>query len=113
MLEEDVHRFPKRVVEDFDQLLMNERIFDGGLQGVGAARPGKSECHGSAFLSRFEDGPNFEIAFGRTEAHHDVFGTKNGIEPGAKHRGQIEGGQRALANDDGMNEFDGDVLRIC
>jgi len=45
MLEKDVHRFPERVVKDFDQFLMHEGIFNAGLQAIGATHARQSECH--------------------------------------------------------------------
>ena len=56
--------------------------------------------------------PDFGIAFGRTESHDDVFGTEDGFDPWAKENGEIERGQSALADDYGMNELDGNVLRV-
>ena len=112
MLEEDVHRLPQRVIQNLDHLLVHERILRGGIERVGAFHAGKSERHCILQVGLLQRGPDFGIAFGRTESHHDVFGMKNGFEPGTKQNRQIQRGQRALADDHGMNEFHRDVLRI-
>ena len=43
MLEEDVHGFPERVIENLDQFLMDEWILDRRLERVGTARPGSAK----------------------------------------------------------------------
>src|ERR1700749_1655127 len=52
------------------------------------------------------------IAVGWTKAHDDVFGAADGFEPWLHQCGEIESGKGALTDDDGMHEFDGDVLGI-
>ena len=52
LLKEDVHRLPKRVIEDLDQLLVNERIRVGRGERVGegdllAVRAGAGHAGGS------------------------------------------------------------------
>ena len=59
-----------------------------------------------------ERGPYLEVAVGRAEAHDDVFRPADRVEPWLHESGQIEGRKGALANDDGMDEFDGDVLGV-
>ena len=60
----------------------------------------------SAHVRLLQCGPYLGIAFGRAKSHHDIVGMKNGFQPGTKQDRQIERGQRALANDYRMNEFD-------
>lgn len=102
MLEKNVHRFPQRVVKNFDQLLMLERM----------GKRGEGEGHGAALPRPCECGLNFGIAFGRAESHHHVAGAKDRFEPGAKRARQIERGKRTLADDDRVHELYRDVLRI-
>ena len=83
-----------------------------GIERVRAFHAGKSERHGILQVRQLQRGPDFGIAFGRTESHDDIFGMKNGFEPGTEQDRQIQRGKRALADDYGMNEFHGDVLRI-
>jgi hypothetical protein len=37
---------------------------------------------------------------------------EDGFDPRTKENGEIEGGESAFANDYGMNELDGNVLRV-
>ncbi len=74
--------------------------------------PGKREGHGVARVRCLQRGPDFGIAFGRPKSHHDVFGPKDGFEPGPKENGKIQRRQRALAHNDRMNEFHRDMLRV-
>ena len=105
MLEEDMHGLPQRVVQDLDHLLVHERILRGGIERVRAFHAGKSERHRVLQVGQLQRRPDFRIAFGRAESHDDVFGMKNGFEPGTEQDRQIQCGKRALAHDHGMNEF--------
>ncbi len=51
MFEEDVDRLPKRVVEDLDDFLMDERIVGAGVDGVRAFFSGKRERQSFALAS--------------------------------------------------------------
>src|SRR5580704_8827334 len=112
MLEKDVHRLPQGVIEDLDDLLMNEWI----LRCVGAVviafRAGKCHGHRSAAGGVIEGCGNFGIAFRRAETHYDIVWVKNGVEPGSKTDREIEGRQRALADDYRMHELDRHMLSI-
>ena len=87
MLEEDVHGLPQRVVQDLDHLLVHERD-----PAVGHRAHRRLPCREARTSSRprvrasCRARPDFRIAFGRTEAHHDVFGLQHGFEPGAERR---------------------------
>ena len=82
------------------------------IQAVGAFLAGQSERHRILQVRLLQRGPDFRIAFGRTESHDDIFGTEYGFHPGTEQNGEIQRGKRALAHDHGMNEFHRDVLRI-
>src|SRR5271169_5398282 len=112
MFKENVHCFPENVIKGFYDLLMNERVWRGCIHCIGAFDAGQGEGHGVLTVSLLERGPNFGIAFGRTESHDDVFGTKDGFKPRPKQNRQIQRGQGALAYDHRMNKFDRHVLRI-
>ena len=45
MFEEDVHRFPERVIENLDQLLVDESIVRRGIAEIGATCAWQSESH--------------------------------------------------------------------
>ncbi len=55
---------------------------------------------------------NFQIALGRTEAHHDVFRAKNAAQPRPEQHRHIQGRERTFADNYGMNKFHRDVLGI-
>ena len=74
--------------------------------------PGRAKVIASCRWANLQRRPDLRIAFGRTESHHDVFGMKDGFEPGTEQDRQIQSGQGALAHDHGMNEFHRDVLGI-
>jgi hypothetical protein len=112
MLEEDMHGFPQRVVQNLDHLLVHEWVLRGGIERVRTFHPRESERHRILQVGQLQRGPDFRIAFGRTESHHDVFGMKYGLEPGTEQDRQIQCGKRALAHDYGMNEFHRNVLRV-
>jgi hypothetical protein len=57
-------------------------------------------------------GPDFGVTLGRTEAHHDVIGLNERFQPWLEGERKIECRKRALSNDDGMDEFHGDVLGV-
>ena len=75
-------------------------------------RPRQGEGHRAARLRGLQSSPDLGIAFRRPEAHDDIFGPKNRIEPGLHQQGEIERRKRALADDHRMHEFHRDVLRI-
>ena len=112
MLEEDVHRLPQRVVQDLDHFLVHERILRRGIERVRTLHARESERHRILQVGQLQRGPDFRIAFGRTESHHDIFGMKYGLEPGTEQNRQIQCRKRALADDYGMNEFHRNVLRV-
>ena len=91
---------------------MNEGVANRCLQCIGTAWPGQSEGHCSANMRRIERGPNFRIAFGRTETHHNIFRAEDGVKPRLHESGEIECGKGAFAYDHRMDEFDGYMLRI-
>ena len=57
-------------------------------------------------------GPHRGIALGRTEAHCDIFWTKDRLHPGVKKNGEIERWESTLADYHGMNKFNRNVLGI-
>ena len=111
MLEENVHRFPKRVVEDLDDFLMNEGMIGGGLRSIRAVRAGQGKSHSPPPPGGFEGGPYIGVAFRGTKSHHHVVRPDNRIQPRAEGGGKVESRQSAFAHDDRMNELHRDVLR--
>ena len=112
MFEEDVHRFPERVIEDFDDLLVDEGVFRDRGRGVRAFEAGQGKGHGSALVGRAECRPNLEIPVGRTEAHDDIVRVKKNIEPGSEFERKIQGRKGTFAHDDRVYKFHGDVLSV-
>src|ERR1700733_15304638 len=109
MLQKDVHGLPKCVIENFDQLLMDERVLSCRLECIGPAWAGQRKGHRSACISRLQSCAYLRIAFRWAEAHHNVFRTKNDLEPRAHERRKIKRGQSPFANDDGVHEFNGNM----
>ena len=72
-LKVDMHRLPQCVIQNFDDLLVDERIVSGGFDRVRPCRAGQSEGHGAFVRRLLQRSDNFRIALRRTEAHHDVF----------------------------------------
>ncbi len=65
MFEEDMHRFPQRVVQDLDHFLMNERILSEGLDRIGAFHAGQSEGQRISGVGKLEGRANLLVpAFG-------------------------------------------------
>src|SRR5271156_2966196 len=112
MLKENVYRLPQRVIENLRHLLMHEWILRGRIRRVRTLKAWERESHRALPLRFLERGPNFGIAFGRTEPHDDVLRTKNRLQPGPKQNREVEGRQGALSHDHGMNELDRHMLRI-
>ncbi len=112
VLEEHVHRFPQRVVQDFDDLLVDERVVTHPIDRVRAALAGQREGHRPGGFRGLEHRRDVGVALGRTEPHHDVLGAQNRRHPRAKVHRQVQRGQRPLADDDGMDELDRDMLRV-
>ena len=113
VFEEDVHGLPERVVENFDEFLMNEGIVRGGIAEIGAAGAWQRERHRVALLCRVQSGPDFGVAFGRTEAHDDVVRLHERFQPRFESERKIQRRQRAFSDNHRMDEFDGDVLGVC
>jgi hypothetical protein len=88
VLEEDVHELPDDVVEGLAQLLVDERVVPRRLEPplVAAEREAK-----------------------RLEFDDRVVRLRDRVQLVAVER---EGGQRALADDDRVDELDGDVMRV-
>src|SRR6516164_8569370 len=84
MLEEDVHRLPERVIENFDQLLMNEGILRNRVAKVGAFYTRQRERHRFALACCVQRSPYFGVAFGRTEAHDHVVAWTRVFSHGSK-----------------------------
>ena len=58
MLEEDMHCFPKRVIEDLDQFLVDERVSElVHRQCIGALSPGRAKVIAPRRTARIERGP--------------------------------------------------------
>ncbi len=75
MFEEDVHRFPKRVIENFDHLLMHEWVGSCALEWRRNRRvPGRAKVIALRARADFKRGRDFRIAFRRAESHDDVVG---------------------------------------
>src|SRR4029077_16934137 len=88
------------------------RIVRRGSDRVRAFESRQGEGHSPATPRGFERRPDFRIAFRGAESHNEISGSEYRIEPGTKLDGQIERRQGTFANDDGVNEFDRDVLRV-
>ena len=112
VLEENVHGFVQRVAENFDHLLVHVRIVTGCAYRVIGLLSGKREGERAALVRAFEHAYDFRIALGRPEAHHDVVRVEHGVDPRSESQAQIHRRQRALSDDDGMNELYRDVLRV-
>src|SRR6202167_6001600 len=112
MFKEDVHRLPESVIEDLDQFLLDEWIGVCRRNCVRTFETGKRKCHRSACPRCIESGPDLRVTFGRAESHNDIVGADNRFEPRPKKNGKIERREGTLANDNRMNELDGNVLRI-
>jgi hypothetical protein len=111
-LEEDVHRLPQRVIQDFQNLLVDEGMVDRRADGIGAAGPRQRKRHRAACACGVERGFHLGIARWRAEAHHDVFGPHHHVETAAERHRQVERRQRALADDHRVHELHGHVLRV-
>jgi len=112
VLEENMHRLPERVIQDFNQFLMNEGIVRGRFQRERTLPAGQSKGHCVPHPGPGQRRFNLGIALGRAEAHHDVLGPKNCLQPRAKAEREIERGKGPFTGDDGMNELHGNMLRI-
>ena len=113
VLEEDVNSLPQRVIQDFNHLLMHEWILRSGIRAHRSrSMPGRAKVMAFRNVRPVKCRPDFGVAFRRAESHDDVFGMKNGFQPGPEQDRKIERGQRALAHDDGMNKFHRNVLRV-
>jgi hypothetical protein len=75
VLEEDMHRLPERVIEDFDDLLVDERISRRHVHRVRGANAGEREGHRAATIRDVECRCDRRVAARRPEAHHHVFGS--------------------------------------
>src|SRR5471032_621321 len=91
---------------------MDERILSWRLERVRTAVARQLEGHSAPLVRGSERIRDFRIAFWRSESHHDVFRLKDRVHPGTKEKREIERGQCALTDDNRMDEFDRDVLRI-
>src|SRR5208282_1144594 len=111
-LKENVNGFPKRVVKNFDEFLVDERVLRGGLREIRAFVAWERKCHCAPLPRRVQCGPDFRIAFGWTETHNDVVWLQQGFDPRLESARQIESRKGALANDHRMHELHGDMLRV-
>ena len=113
MLEEDVHRLPERVIENLDQFLLDEwigvrrRNRCKNLRGRGTRTSSHPRARAASRAAQTSGspsgGPNpITMSSGRTIASSH----------GRKRIERSSAGKRALADDDGMNELDGNVLRV-
>ncbi|MGH9562502.1 MAG: hypothetical protein ACRD3S_13705 [Terracidiphilus sp.] len=106
VLEKHVHRFPKRVVENLDEFLMDEGVLRCGRKGIGALLAWQRKRHGVLRTSRFQSIPDFRITFRGPESHCNVVRAQDGIEPRPKEDGKIQGWKRPFTDYDGMNKLD-------
>src|SRR5689334_9453660 len=74
--EEDVNRFPKRVIKNFHDFLVNEGVRSRGYAEIRASRTRQRKGHSAAPLSKIQRCPNFSVSMGRTESHHNVIGSE-------------------------------------
>src|ERR1700722_12269179 len=107
-----MHGLPKGVIENFDQLLMDERVLSCRLERIRPAMAGQREGHRSACMSGLQSRPYLRIAFRRTEAHPNIFRTKNDLQPRANERRKVERRESPFADDDRVHEFNGNMLGI-
>ena len=112
MLEEDVHGFPQRVIQNLEQFLVHEGIVGDRRRRVPTASARKRKGHRAAPGSTVERGQNIRIALGRPEPHDHVVRVQAAVEPGAIVDRHVQRGERALADDHRMHELDGNVLRV-
>jgi hypothetical protein len=112
VLEEDVHCLPERVVEHFDQFLADGRVCRRRIECKAADGAWQTDRMGAARFRCIQRSRDGWIAARRRKPHHDVVVSDNCREPCLERRGQVEGGQSPLADDDGMDELDRDMLSI-
>ena len=112
MFQKDMHTFPKRVIKDLDDLLMNERILREGLYGIGTLPLLEERRSARSLIGKLESGSNFIVSLWRPKSHHDIFGMKNRFEPGPELERNIKRWKRPLSDDHGMNKFNRDMLSI-
>src|SRR5580704_9943022 len=112
MFQKHMYALPQRMVKNFNNFLMNERIRRECFNRVGALHTGKGECQGISSVGKPKSGMDLIVALRRAESHDDVFGIKYGFQPGPEKHGKIQRRKRALSDNYGMNKFDGDVLGI-
>lgn len=74
MLEKHVYGLPQRVVQDFDDLLVDEWILVGGSDGIVGVVAGKREGLRSPLVRHRQRAHDVGVAPGGTESHHDVVG---------------------------------------
>src|SRR3984885_9459535 len=112
MFQKHMYALPQRMVKNFNNFLMNERIRRECFNRVGALHTGKGEGQGISSVGKPQSGTDLIVALRRPESHDDVFGTKYRFQPGPEKHGKIQRGKGALSDNYGMNKFDGDVLGI-
>src|ERR1700688_3832000 len=112
MLEKDVYALPQRVIQNLDHFLMYERILFAGCYRVEPMWTGQRKCHGLAFLSAFQGGRHFWIAFRRTKAHDHIVRLQEYIKPRPEKQRKIKRWERPLANYDGVYKLHRNVLRV-
>ena len=82
MFEEDMHCLPQCVAQNLHHLLVHEGILCRCFECIGTRRPRQSEGHGAMFLRGLQSRPDLAIPFRRPEAHDDIVGPHNRVEPG-------------------------------
>src|ERR1700691_5653945 len=112
MFQKDMNGFPKRMVKNLHQFLVNEWILNRCLKRVGGTFARKCKSHGASAAREIECRPHFLVPFGWTEPHHDVIRLQDCLKPRLLQRRQIERRQSSLPHNYGMNKFYGNMLCI-
>jgi hypothetical protein len=112
MIEEHVHGLPQRVIEDLDHFLMNEGVAinyaDCIVSDITGERKGLSAA-GSGHSERWCD---IRICSVKIKPDDDVVGPGQRRQIGTIARRDVTRRQRPFADDDGVYEFNGDMLCI-
>ena len=115
VLEEDVHELPQHVVQGLDQLLADVRVGGRGHELVLGAGRGEGERETATPAPQLEGSRRLSPVVLHVERHHDVLGPGEELQLlGGRpaFAGQTDGGKRALADDHGVHELDGDMTRV-
>src|SRR5579862_5610826 len=91
MLEKHMHSLPERVVQDFDDFLVDEGILVGGGDTIVRVVSGEREGLRSSLARHSQRPQDVGIALGGTESHHDVVRPRDRRQTVLKCMREIDG----------------------